>query len=448
MRAIALGTTTGNSSISNSVYAVLAATALSCMTPLSGAGAQTLTVWDDYTPPPQTEIITKLNAQFEAAHPGVKIERTGRSFDDLILTLKLTLASGGGPVVSKANQGAQEMGAMAKQKQLLPVDAYIAKYGWDKRQSESVLARDRWSEQGEFGLGPTYGISSLGEMVGLFYNAKVLREAGIEKPPTTMEEFVKDVEALKTKGSIALMLGTAKGNMALHMFAALSQAAIGSSDRKTLDDLIYGRGGKWNTPGNLAAAKQLQEWAASGAFLDGYQGVADDDAVQLFASGQGGFLITGTWRLGDLQANPDIHFMAVPGFSGTLHPLVVGGVDLAWTITANAKDKATQDLAGEYLNYMVSDEAAAAWATAGYLPSVAVGNSDHVNVPALLGETITVWNDANAGNALGHYPDWASPTMLKTVQDNLANLLAGNQTPDDFVSALDKDYQSYLATLK
>jgi hypothetical protein len=38
--------------------------------------------------------------------------------------------------------------------------------------------------------------------------------------------------------------------------------------------------------------------------------------------------------------------------------------------------------------------------------------------------------------------------MLKTVQDNLANLLAGNQTPDDFVSALDKDYQSYLATLK
>jgi raffinose/stachyose/melibiose transport system substrate-binding protein len=428
--------------------APLAVAALAWTASSGGAQAQSLTVWDDDTLPSQTAVITALNAKFEAAHPGVKINRTGRTFDDLSMTLKLTLSSGDGPVITKANQGAQEMGSMVKQKLLLPVDDYIKKYGWDKKQSDSVLARDRWSDKGEFGVGPTYGISGLGEMVGLYYNSKLLKEAGIDAPPAALEDLVKDVDALKAKGTPAFMMGTVKGHMSLHMFAALSQAMIGSADRKGLDDLVYGRGGSWNTPYNLAAVKQVQDWATGGAFNDGYQGVSDDDAAQLFASGQGAFLLTGTWRLGDLQANPDIHFMATPAPAGTKNPLVVGGVELAWTITALAKDKATQDLAGEYLNYIVSDDAAATWAAAGYLPAYALEHPDQVKVPPLLGETIKVWDTVNAGNALGHYPDWASPTMLKTLSDNLARVLDKSMTPADFVAAVDKDYQDYMASKK
>jgi raffinose/stachyose/melibiose transport system substrate-binding protein len=201
------------------------------------AQGQALTVWDDYTLPSQTTVIQTLNSKFEAAHPGLKITRTGRTFDDLAMTLKLTLSSGDGPTVTKANQGAQEMGAMVKQKLLLPVDDYISKYGWDKRQSDSVLARDRWSDKGEFGVGPTYGISGLGEMVGLYFNAKVLKDAGIDAPPASFEDLIKDVDALKAKGTPAFMMGTVKGHMALHMFAAVSQAMIGAADRKPLDDL-------------------------------------------------------------------------------------------------------------------------------------------------------------------------------------------------------------------
>jgi raffinose/stachyose/melibiose transport system substrate-binding protein len=55
-----------------------------------------------------------LNAKFEAAHAGVKVERTQRTFDDLALTLKLAVSAGNGPVVTKVNQGAGDMGAMAK----------------------------------------------------------------------------------------------------------------------------------------------------------------------------------------------------------------------------------------------------------------------------------------------------------------------------------------------
>lgn len=415
---------------------------------LHGAGAQTLTVWDDQALPSQAKVISEINAKFEAAHPGVKIARTARTFEDLGLTLKLTLSSGGGPAVTKANQGAQQMGALVKEKLLLPIDVYIAKYGWDKKQSDGVLARDRWSDKGEFGTGPTYGISALGELVGLYYNAKVLKEAGIDKPPATLDELAKDVEALKAKGAVPFTIGTTKGDMALHMFASLSQAMIGAADRKSLDDLVYGRGGSWNTPGNVAAAKQVQDWANGGAFNEGFQGIADDDAVQLFVGGQGAFLISGTWRLGDMQANPDIHFMALPPAASVKDPLIVGGVELAWTITALAKDKATQDLAGDYINYLLSDDAAAAWAAAGYLPVAALEKPDKVQIPALLGETIKVWNTVNAANALGHYPDWASPTMLKTLTDGLTRVIAKEDTPEVFIAAVDKDYQGYMASQK
>ena len=143
------------------------------------AQAQTLVVWDDYTDVGQNAVIEQLNKNFMAAHPGVTIERTPRTFDDLSLTLKLAVSAGNGPQVTKVNQGAGDMGTMVKEKLLLPIDAYITQYGWDKRQSDSVLARDRWSDSGQFGEGPTYGISGLGEMVGLYYNSKLLADAGI-----------------------------------------------------------------------------------------------------------------------------------------------------------------------------------------------------------------------------------------------------------------------------
>src|SRR3569833_1451329 len=138
------------------------------------AQAQTLVVWDDYTDVGQAPVIQQLDKKFEAAHPGVTINQTARNFDDLSMTLKLTVSAGNGPEVTKVNQGAADQGTMVKQKLLLPIDDYVKQYGWDKRFGAGVLARMQWSDSGQFGEGHYYGVSGLGEMVGLFYNAKVL----------------------------------------------------------------------------------------------------------------------------------------------------------------------------------------------------------------------------------------------------------------------------------
>src|SRR6516165_8611927 len=100
---------------------------------LAGAAqAQTLVTWDDYTDVGQNAVIEQLNKNFTAAHPGVTLNRTARTFDDLSMTLKLTVAAGNGPEVTKVNQGAADQGTMVKQKLLMPIDGYVKQYGWDK----------------------------------------------------------------------------------------------------------------------------------------------------------------------------------------------------------------------------------------------------------------------------------------------------------------------------
>lgn len=409
------------------------------------ASAQTLVTWDDYTDVGQAAVIDQLNQNFQAAHAGVTLNRTARTFDDLSLTLKLAVTSGDGPQVTKVNQGAADQGAMAQQGLLLPIDDYVAQYGWDKQQSDGVLARARWSDQGQFGEGKTYGISGLGEIVGLYYNQKVLSDAGIAEPPKSFEDLVADVDALKEKGAVPFVIGTAKQHFALHMIAGIEQAHIDATKRQALDDVIYGRGGSLKTEGALAAATIVQKWATSGDFIDGYQGISGDDAVQLFVAGGGAFLISGTWQFGVMQNNPDIHFMAIPAPAGVTKPLSVGGVDLSWSITSNAKDKATQDLAAQYIDYMVSPDAATIWAKAGFFPSTALADPSVVT-STVLSEGLAMWKVLGDNNGLGHYPDWASPTLLKTYDDSTPLLLAGSMTPQAFVDALDADYQAYIAS--
>lgn len=410
------------------------------------AHAADIPVWDDYSFESQAAVMNTLNANFEAAHPDVKVVRTQRTFDDLGLTLKLAITAGDGPVVTKVNQGAKDMGAMAAEGLLLPVDSYIKQYGWDQRQSDSLLARDRWSDTEEFGSGATYGISGLAEIVGLYYNQKVLEEAGVTLPLQTFDDFLAALDKVKANGQAPIAMGTSKQHMALHLFAGVSQAHIDATNRTELDDLIYGRGGSWNTPGNVEAAKLLQTWAQEGYFFDGFQGISGDDAVQLFIAGQGAFLVSGTWYFGDMQINPDIHFMPVPAPEGVKTPLSVGGVDLAWAITSLVSDDAAMDLAGSYIDYMVSPEAAVEWAKAGYLPSTALPEDAALEVSALLSEGLAMWKQLNANDAVGHYPDWSSPTMLKTIDDNTPLLLAGRQTPEEFIGAMEADYSGYLAS--
>ena len=185
------------------------------------------------------------------------------------------------------------MGAMVKEKLLLPVDAYIAKYGWDKRQSDSVLARDRWSDTGQFGEGKTYGISGLGEMVGLYYNKKLLDERRRKDADRVLRRFPEGARRGQGEGHRALHDRHGQGpHGAAHARPRSARPTSTPPTAKTLDDLIYDRGGTWKTQGNLDAAKQMLDWAKDGYFyrrLPGHLGRRRRAALHLGAGRLPGF---------------------------------------------------------------------------------------------------------------------------------------------------------------
>lgn len=161
---------------------------------------QTLVVWDQFYRDVESEVIDTLNLEFEASHPGVKIERIVKTLDDLKVTLKLALSETNGPDVAQVNQGRSDMGAMVEADLLLPLNEYATKYNWGERFSSSVSSRNSFTPDGKtFGQGNLYGVSPTAEVVGVYYNKTIFAANGWEVPET-FEAFTQLLADIKAKG--------------------------------------------------------------------------------------------------------------------------------------------------------------------------------------------------------------------------------------------------------
>jgi len=438
---------TSRTAPSRPALSLLAVGLITAFLPPSALADTALAEWDIYNYPAQTEAIDQAIKEFTAQNPGVTVDRSVHSFDDTRIPLKLSLNSGDGPQIAQVNQGGGDMGALVKEKLLIPLDGYAKQYGWTTRFPDSILKRNRWSDKQEFGSGNLYGVASLGEMVGLYYNKALLDKAGIAVPKT-LAEFEAAMAKLKTQGTAPLMLGILDGAAGQQMLTTLWQDQISSSDRKGMDDLIYDIGGTFKDTKLQKAASLMQEWNKKEYFFPGFQGIGKDDAATLFQNGQAAFFVSGTWYMGQFKENKDIHFVAFPQFAGVSKPLMVGGTDLPFSVTLTAKTKAQQDAAAKYIDYLVSDKMAEKWLKAGFLPASA---NKEARLPAdnpLLADVYNVWTTVNAHDGLGHYVDWATPTMGNALNESVQLLLADKLTPQQLTEKLDVNYQQYLSSLK
>ena len=185
-----------------------------------------LVVWDQFYRDVESKVMTTLNAEFEAANPGVKIERVVKTLDDLKVTLKLALSQSDGPDVAQVNQGRSDMGAMVQADLLLPLNDYSTKYKWGERFSSSVASRNSFTADGKtFGQGNLYGVSPTAEVVGVYYN-KGIFEANGWVVPTTFDEFETLLGEIKAKGVTPISFGSLDGWNAIHEFSAVQHLLV------------------------------------------------------------------------------------------------------------------------------------------------------------------------------------------------------------------------------
>ena len=400
----------------------------------------TLVVWDQFYREEESKVIETLNAEFEAAHPGVKIERDSKVLDDLQMTVKLALGESDGPDIAQVNQGRSDMGALVEAGLLLPLDDYIEQFGWSNVFSTSVASRNSFTPDGKtFGQGSLYGVSPTAEVVGVFYNMGIF-EANGWSVPTTFEDFEALLAEIKAAGITPISFGTLDGWNAIHEFSSIQHLLV-SPDY--INNFTYGVNNvSFDTEENQKAAEILLSWAKAGYFSEGYPGIGYDDSNNLFKAGQGAMTITGSWLAPELMTGTDqeFGFFLLPGFSGKA-TMAIGGVGIPFAIRKSSQHT---DIAAEYLDWMISPRAAELWAEAGMVPAMSLPADSKVDTDNIFGDTLLAWNTLNTENAVGHYIDWATPTIYDTLVSELQKMLGGVSTAADFTAAVEVDYAKFL----
>jgi raffinose/stachyose/melibiose transport system substrate-binding protein len=394
---------------------------------IAKAGNVTLTVWDQEVRGGQAAQIKELNKQFQAKYPNVTIKRVAKSFEDLNTTLKLAVSGPKAPDVVEANQGLGVMGQLVKAKLLRPIDDYAKVYGWADRYPSLLLDLNKFEPDGTtFGGGDLYGLSQMGEIVGVFYNKKK-----VATPPKTFADFEAALAKAKADGDVPIQFGNLDKWPGIHEY----ETVLGqNADKQAVRDFVFQKSGaSFNTPEFQAAATKLQDWVKKGYFTNDFNGTGYDPAWQRFAKGRGTFLIAGTWLVADLakQMGDDVGFFTMPGTQAGGDPVALGGESLPFTITSKS---AHPDVAAAYIDFLTDQNATNVLAQTDNLP--AMKYEAPAPTGALTTDVFAAWKALGDADGLIPYADYTTPTFGDDLGGAIQQMLAGKDSPQEFTQGV------------
>lgn len=173
------------------------------------------------TSPERTDTLKTVLAGFEASHPGVHVEVTSLAWGSAFEKFATMVSAGDVPDVVEMPD--RWLSLYANGGRLESLEPYLAK--WD----QTAGLNDRTLELGRFVDKTAYMLPYGFYLRALFYNKLLFKQAGIDAPPTTLEEFVADakkVSALPGKAGYCLRGGPG----GLNGWMMFDATAAGSAD--------------------------------------------------------------------------------------------------------------------------------------------------------------------------------------------------------------------------
>ena len=149
--------------------------------------------------------------------------------------------------------------------------------------------------------GKHYGVPLTMNIVGLFANMDLLKEAGYEEIPGTYEDFIKCCDALKAKKIIPF--GCA-GKETWCVTEYLESVIEKSAGADTLNDIFLGKS-TWNNPDVGSAVDTFQKLIKDGYFDPSGVGLTNDEVKNNFIAGKYAFYMNGTWNCADFANNAE-----------------------------------------------------------------------------------------------------------------------------------------------
>lgn len=289
--------------------------------------------------PGYDEFFSSAIEEFEATHPGVRIEKIPVASADYADQLTRMFVAGDPPEILQYLSQLYFLAVDADWLEPLndrvasnDIEATWAPYLWDAGQTD----------------GQTLGVWISGSPIALMYNRDMFEAAGVEIP-TTAEELLEAARALTLKGP--------DGNVTQFGFS-LTTRMDNNAHIYGLKNFVIGLGGNW---GNAEGEPDVMN-PANRAAIELEKALIDENLVphgadrvqarQIFWEGRAAMIIEGPWVMTSVRSeNPDL----LPSIGVSLMPFPnqTAGTSNGFAIARDADHK---DLAWEFIEMVTSQE--------------------------------------------------------------------------------------------
>ncbi|CAH8720376.1 ABC transporter substrate-binding protein [Paenibacillus thiaminolyticus] len=309
---------------------------------------------------------------------------------------------------------------------------------------EDMKQKYTFAERGAYD-GQVYMLPVSGDVSGIMYNKKVFEQAGITEWPTTVDEFMADMRAIKEKTSAIPYYSNYNAGWPLSQWKG-NEAVIAN-------DSAYRNQTLPHDPEPFAAGKPnyilyhvLYDLTKEG-LIEADPTTSDfDKSLQMIANGQIGSMALGSWALSNARSladNPDdVGFMPFP--NADHKAMLNAGYGMA--VNVNSKNKAT---AKAFVEFFITESGYAE--AQGNVPGVVGGKVPEslndmeknnvefmVELPSIQGEEGLV-EEILSQSEVGLYDEKFGRRIIDTA---LGRSQEGFTSFDDIVNRMNQDWSN------
>ena len=267
-------------------------------------------------------------AEFEAAHPDIKIE--WEAFENESYKTKIKAAMNAGtdlPDIFFTWAGAF-LGDFANAGRVYCLDDAYAAFA--DQLPEVMLQNSSYG-------GKHYGVPLTMNIVTLFANMDLLAEAGWDHVPETYEDLIACCDALVAKGITPFGCAGKETWCVTEYLEPIIEKTIGYEALNA----VFSGSASWNDPEIAGAVDVFQEMINKGYFDPNGMALGNDEVKANFIAGKYAFYQNGSWNCGevnDAEGNFQVALFPVMNSEKATYGQVIGGPSDTLAVTATASN--------------------------------------------------------------------------------------------------------------
>jgi raffinose/stachyose/melibiose transport system substrate-binding protein len=386
------------------------------------------------------EIVKIWNASHDQK---VKLSMSVDSNENIKTTYRTNLAGSNPPDMVFLFTGQRFIKDVADAGLVADLSSYAKKYKWSERYSPGVYGDLVY--KGKLMQVPW----AAAPHTFVWYNKELFTKLGLTVPANrrpTLAQFEGYVKASRDAGLEPVAIGDKDTWPGGHFVTMMALRAMSIAQLKELRPAFWGETkARWTDPGPIKALTLSQKAGQDGWFAQGFVGVSDGEAQQLFGSGKSTMYQAGYWGINViLAAAPKLQFdfFHYPQLDPKVPTAIINFANTGVAVSSKSKNAA---LIAGLLNYAISKQGQRlVFEKFSQYPSTkllgGLSGLKYTNPlwPALIREI------ANTPNTPFQLENDTPPSVAPRMLANIQGLLTGSISPDSwaktFQSGLDRTY--------